>query len=70
MTKQELIRDMTSYVNGSPFISKTRLARFMGKDKDFCNRYIRGLDKLPGEVKGTKYYIPDVAQRIMDERRV
>lgn len=70
MNKQDLIRDMTKFAGNRPFITKTRLGRFLGRKDDYARQLVQGLDKIPGEVKGDKYYIPDVVERILQERRV
>lgn len=69
MEKQTLERKMVAFVGGSYFISVTQLAKFLGKAKEFAYRLVSGLEKIPGEVKGTKYFIPDVAGRIMEVKR-
>lgn len=70
MDKQSLIKDMTKFAGNRPFITKTRLGRFLGRKDDYARQLVQGLDKIPGEVKGDKYYIPDVVERILQERRV
>lgn len=69
MDKQTVVREMKSFVDGSSYISVVRLAKHLGKSKEFVYTLVRGLDKIPGETSGTKYFIPDVAQRIMEVRR-
>ena len=69
MDKQTVTREMKSFVGGGSFITVTKLAKFMGKEKEFAYRLVSGLEKIPGEVKGTKYFIPDVAQRIMEVKQ-
>lgn len=69
MEKQTLERKMVAFVGGSYFITATRLAKFLGKEKEFAYRLVSGLEKIPGEVKGTKYFIPDVAGRIMEVKQ-
>ncbi|MCI8646764.1 MAG: hypothetical protein HFE76_08180 [Firmicutes bacterium] len=70
MNKQDLIRDMTKFAGNRPFITKTKLGRFLGRQDTYARHLVQGLDKIPGEVKGDKYYIPDVVERILQERRV
>ncbi|MCI8647099.1 MAG: hypothetical protein HFE76_10035 [Firmicutes bacterium] len=69
MEKQAVIREMKSFVGGASYISVNALAKHLGKSKEFAGTLIRGLDKIPGEEKGTKYFIPEVAQRIMEVKR-
>ena len=69
MEKQTLERKMIAFVGGSYFITATRLAKFLGKEKEFAYRLVNGLEKIPGEAKGTKYFIPDVAGKIMEVKR-
>lgn len=65
MTKTELVRDMKQSVKAS-FITVTQLAEYLGKsDKTKVkNQYCRDLDKI-----GNGYFIPDVAQVLIDKRR-
>lgn len=69
MEKQTMVRDMKAFVGGSSFITATRLAKFLGKEKEYAYRLVKDLDYIPGEIKGTKYFIPDVVQRIMEVKR-
>lgn len=69
MDKQTIERDMKKFVGGGSFITATKLARFLHKRDTFAYSLLNGLDKVPGITRGTKYYIPDVAQRIMEVRR-
>ncbi|MCB6992401.1 hypothetical protein LI177_02740 [bacterium 210820-DFI.6.37] len=69
MEKQEVIREMKAFVGGSSYITANALARHLGKSKGFTKKLITGLDKIPGDARGTKYFIPEVAQRIMEEKR-
>ena len=70
MELQTVMREMKSSVGGASYISVNALAKHLGKSKEFAGTLVRGLDKLPGEKKGTKYFIPDVAKRIMDIRQI
>ena len=65
MTKTELVRDMKQST-GSSFITVTGLAGYLGRsDKDKVKRlYLRDLPKV-----GNGYFIPDVAQVLMDNLR-
>lgn len=64
MTKTDLVRDMKQSVHAS-FITVTQLAAYLGRsDKTKVkNLYCRDLDKV-----GNGYFIPDVAQVLMDRR--
>lgn len=68
MEKRTIISEMKSFNNGSSYITIGKLAKHIGKSKEFAANLVYGLDKLPGEKNGTKYFIPDVAGRIMDRR--
>lgn len=70
MNKKDLTRALMDFVGGKPFISKNQLSRCVGRKDTWAYEIVKGLDKLPGEVKGDKYFIPDVVERIMRERRV
>lgn len=69
MDKQTIERDMKKFVGGGSFITATKLARFLQKRDTFAYSLVNGLEKIPAEKKGTIYYIPDVAQRIMEAKR-
>ena len=68
MNKQELIRDIRDIVGGGGVITKTQLARYLRKsrnDKEELNRIVAGLSYIP-DGRGNKYFIADVAGRILD----
>lgn len=69
MEKQAGIKEMKSFVGGASYISVNALAKHLGKSKEFAGTIVKGLDKIPGDTKGTKYFIPDVVQRIMEAKR-
>lgn len=69
MEKRTVISEMKSFNNGSSYITIGKLAKHLGKSKEFVANLVEGLDKLPGEKNGTKYFVPDVAGRIMDRRQ-
>ena len=66
MTKTDLVRSMERQ-EGASFITKTRLAKFIGaKRAETVGRYVEGL-----QVLNKKYYfIPEVAERIVDKMTV
>lgn len=65
MEKRELVRDMKSYCDGGSFITKSKLAGYMGiKDARNVNAYLRGLER----VRGKYYFIADVATRLIELR--
>lgn len=68
MNKQELIRDIRDVV-GSGMITKTQIARYLRKsrnNKDDLNSLVEGLSYMP-DGRGNKYFIADVADRILDK---
>ena len=69
MEKRTVISEMKSFNNGSSYITIGMLAKHLGKSKEFAANLVAGLDRLPGEKNGTKYFVPDVAGRIMDRRQ-
>lgn len=69
MDKQTVAREMKSYVNGSSYITVPKLARHLGKRKEYAYEIVNGLDKIPGAERGTMYFIPDVAERIIERSR-
>ena len=64
MTKQELIRSMVSSGDGSYFITKSDLVRFLGVSHSrYIDKYVDGLDRVGGK----RFFVPDVAGRILEE---
>jgi len=64
MTKSDLVRDMKQ-TTGSSFITVSELTRYLGKQNQsrVKQKYLKDLDRV-----GKGYFIPDVAQTIMDDR--
>lgn len=68
MKKVEIVRDIKQYTGGSGFITKTALANYMKKRKQGeIDELLADLDYIP-DGRGRKYFIPDVAEKIMQER--
>ena len=66
MKRIDLIRDMKEYT-GSGVISKTKLCGYLQKsrnDDGMITGLLTGLDYIP-DGRGKKYFIPDVADRIL-----
>lgn len=65
MTATDLKNSLSTYCGGAMFVTVTEVAGFMGyADKKAVKaKYLRGLERV-----GKKYYIPDVAKRIAEER--
>ena len=68
MTLKELTADMRRHTGGQGFITATQLADYLGYNEGYqCRKkYCDGLEAI----NGTRYFIPDVAQRIYDLRKV
>ena len=47
--------------SGSPFITQTSFAHFLGVSRGTAKKYLDGLDAIDGKY----YFIPDVADRLM-----
>lgn len=69
MTKQDLIKDMKQFVNGSSFMTQAQVVRYMRRSKNTIKDLLRGIDYHPSG-RDHKYFIPDVAQRIVDTKQV
>ena len=65
MDKQTLVRDMRKECGSLPTISD--LAKYMGKSRESIRELVDGLDYLP-DGRAKKYFIVDVADRIMQRR--
>ena len=83
MTKQELVRDMKEFVKNearikdeerkekrvpSSFITKAAIGRYWGRAEKKVDELVKGLEQ-EGSGSYPKYFIPDVAERIMDRMR-
>ncbi len=66
MTKQECIRAMQKTASADGFITMTELCQFIGiKKPDHARKYVEGLPRLGGK----RYFIPEVAERILSDMR-
>lgn len=62
MNRKELTKDMQKYA-GSGFITRTKLAAYMGKSNPrHVDKYLAGLERI-----GTNYFIPDVVEALLRE---
>ena len=62
MERQDLIRDMKSYVQGS-FFTRQKLANYMNiKNPQNVDKYLKGLEKVDGKY----YFIPDLATKLKE----
>lgn len=80
MTKQELVRDMKQFVKEesearsnkkkcpSSFMTKSAICRYWGRAESKVNELLKGLE-CESSGKYPKYFIPDVAERIMERMR-
>lgn len=66
MVKSDLVKDMKTYTHGASFISVTELTRYLGQRNNtrVKNTYLGELQPVAGK----KYFIPEVAERIMEVR--
>lgn len=65
MDKQTLVRDMKSYVGGGAFITPTQTAKYMRLSPSRMRDLLEALDHIKTG-KARQYFIPDVAQRILE----
>ena len=68
MDKKSLITSMEKFIGGSAFINKSQLAKFLRRSRTAIPDIVSGLDYLETG-RERRYFIPDVAQKIMDMRR-
>ena len=66
MTKQALTQDMKRAAGGASFITVTQLAAYLGRTNKSKVKYeyLADLDRV-----GNGYFIPDVAEMLMQKRR-
>lgn len=61
MTKTEVSKEMSRFLGGAGFISKSEIAQFLGyKDYHVASQYVADLKRVNG-----KYFIGDVAANIV-----
>lgn len=67
MTKQKLIKDMEKKT-GSSFITITEICKYLGLSNQHRVKttFLADLDRVNGKL----YFIPDVAEKIMESRNV
>ncbi|NLE25534.1 MAG: hypothetical protein GX625_09370 [Clostridiaceae bacterium] len=69
MDRQILIKDMKQYVGGGGFINQSQIAKYLRRSRDCIPPLVEDLDFLStGREK--KYFIPDIASRLLDHRNV
>ena len=65
MTKQQLERNIERLYGRRSFITRTEFAELLGiSPKNIGNR-LDGLERIDGKY----YFVPDIAQRLMDRRQ-
>ena len=65
MNKQELIRDMKKEVGSFP--NTSQIARYLRTSREKSRNLVAGLEHI-GESGAKKYFVNDVADRIMQQR--
>lgn len=65
MTRSELIKDMKGITDGSGFMNKSQLAKYLGIDRHNLKPYT----DLCAPVVGKKYFIGDLADAIIEVGR-
>lgn len=67
MNKRDLQKDIQNFVGPGGFINISQLAKYMRVSRDKITPLVYGLDFFQtGREK--KYFIPDVAERILERR--
>lgn len=65
--KQEIERELRQEANGSAWISKAKIQRYMGKRPGYITELVDGLERLPGtNGQAHLYHAKDVAGRIVE----
>ena len=67
MNKRDLVNDIKNHVDKSGFINSVQLAKYLRKSRGAMPDILEGLDYIPSG-KEKKYFIPDVAERILEMR--
>lgn len=61
MEKKILIRSLRETSGGSDFITERKMRTYFGLGQNKTRDFLAGLEKVEG-----KYFIPDVAERILE----
>ena len=67
MERQEVIRDMKKEIGSFPNLSQ--IAKYLGKGRDAARTLVAGLEHYE-DGKAKKYFVNDVADRILQSRSV
>ena len=68
MTKQELIRDMERKFPGCGLLSTVQVAQYRGVSRWRAQAFLQGMEHAGYERKRL-YFVGDVADKILEERR-
>lgn len=68
MDKQTLKRELSGCAKNSAVITNCRLRTFLGCGTDLAADILAGLEYIPCGDGSKKYFISDVAERIMERR--
>lgn len=66
MDRKNLERSLMRYANGSMMISARKVREHMCIGQASAHELLEGLEYIENGKKVRRYYIPDVAQRIME----
>lgn len=69
MDKKTLVRRLTSFCNGAEMITPEKVKMFTGLGRNRVMDTLEGLDFLMSDGGVRHYFIPDVAERIMERSR-
>lgn len=65
MDKQKLIREMKSHAKDAGMISRRKVREYLGYGDAKTAELLKGLDRIRDE-NGERFFISDVAERIME----
>lgn len=69
MDKQTLVRDIKGEVKDGGFINISQIAKYMHTSRDKARELVEDLEYYPSG-REKKFFISDVASKILKERRV
>lgn len=69
MEKKELKKALSQSANGAMMMTPSDLCRFLGKSPEYVRRLMYGTDHI-GTGKSKMYFVGDIADRLIEARRI
>lgn len=69
MDKKSLVKGLETNLGGKQFATVSDIARIMGMNRQNTAKMLHGVDCVTPNDKRKLYFVPDVAEAILDRRR-